>query len=406
MPLPLPNLDDRRWADLVDEARALIPSYAPGWTDHNYSDPGITLLDVLAWATELDLYRVNRITDAYRGKFLRLVGCAPAPARPARVMLTVTSRSAAPLDLPAGVVVEATPPGGGSPIPLCTERPLSATGMRVAALQVLGAEPGTGSITDRSADLAAGRPVPAFGPDPAANAGPSSEACPALLIGLAGSGPPAAGRALSVAVQLAGDGDPEDLRDAMARADIDPHRHHGARTAWEWFDGAGWQPFTGAPVTDETRALSMSGLVTLPSPAGWAAAAVGEVLAPLYWIRCRLAAGWPDTAPLIHAIGSDAVPAVQRVPTLSPTTLGPLRGEPGETLLVGGDPLLPGDLTVSSHPPAGGPLVRWQQRPDLDAAAPSLPGFVLAADGQSLAFGDGDRGRAAPAGHVVSVEGL
>ena len=40
--LPLPNLDDRRWADLVEEGRALIPFYAPEWTDHNASDPGIT----------------------------------------------------------------------------------------------------------------------------------------------------------------------------------------------------------------------------------------------------------------------------------------------------------------------------------------------------------------------------
>ena len=35
-----PNLDDRTWQDLVDEMRALIPIYAPQWTDHNPSDLG------------------------------------------------------------------------------------------------------------------------------------------------------------------------------------------------------------------------------------------------------------------------------------------------------------------------------------------------------------------------------
>jgi len=47
MPLLLPNLDDRQWADLVAESTALIPVYGPEWTDQNYSDPGITLVELL-----------------------------------------------------------------------------------------------------------------------------------------------------------------------------------------------------------------------------------------------------------------------------------------------------------------------------------------------------------------------
>ena len=43
-----PDLDDRTWQDLVDEMRALIPRYAPGWTDHNVHDPGVTLLELFA----------------------------------------------------------------------------------------------------------------------------------------------------------------------------------------------------------------------------------------------------------------------------------------------------------------------------------------------------------------------
>ena len=40
MPLPPLDLDTRTYADLVDEATALIPRHAPEWTDHNASDPG------------------------------------------------------------------------------------------------------------------------------------------------------------------------------------------------------------------------------------------------------------------------------------------------------------------------------------------------------------------------------
>src|SRR6266542_3759061 len=79
--LPLPNLDDRRWEDLVDEGRSLIPFYAPEWTDHNVHDPGISLLELFAWVTEQDLYTVNRVTDAHRRKLLARAG-APAPRRP------------------------------------------------------------------------------------------------------------------------------------------------------------------------------------------------------------------------------------------------------------------------------------------------------------------------------------
>lgn len=53
MPLRAPNLDDRRYADIVAEARSLIPRYAPEWTDHNETDPGITLVQLFAWMVEM-----------------------------------------------------------------------------------------------------------------------------------------------------------------------------------------------------------------------------------------------------------------------------------------------------------------------------------------------------------------
>ncbi len=73
MPLTLPNLDDRRYADLVEEARALIPTHAPEWTNHNPSDPGITLIELFAWLTEMQIYRLNRVTDDNLRTFLKLL---------------------------------------------------------------------------------------------------------------------------------------------------------------------------------------------------------------------------------------------------------------------------------------------------------------------------------------------
>ena len=43
-----PNLDDRTWQEIVDQAKALIPRYAPEWTDQGPSDLGITLVELFA----------------------------------------------------------------------------------------------------------------------------------------------------------------------------------------------------------------------------------------------------------------------------------------------------------------------------------------------------------------------
>jgi hypothetical protein len=42
--IPSPNLDDRSFDDIVEEAVRLIPQYCPTWTNFNKADPGITLL--------------------------------------------------------------------------------------------------------------------------------------------------------------------------------------------------------------------------------------------------------------------------------------------------------------------------------------------------------------------------
>jgi phage-related baseplate assembly protein len=73
MPLPLPDLDTRRFDDLVSEMRALIPQLAPDWTNHNISDPGITLVELMAWVVEVNLYRANRVAARTTVNFISLL---------------------------------------------------------------------------------------------------------------------------------------------------------------------------------------------------------------------------------------------------------------------------------------------------------------------------------------------
>ena len=86
--LESPNLDDRKWQDIVDEARALIPEYAPEWTDHNPSDLGITLIELFAWLVEGMIYRLNRVPEKNFIEFLNLLGITRDPATPASTFLT------------------------------------------------------------------------------------------------------------------------------------------------------------------------------------------------------------------------------------------------------------------------------------------------------------------------------
>ena len=89
MTLPAPNLDDLRFqSDIVDEARKRIIRYCPEWTEYNLSDPGITLIELFAWMTELMVYRMNRIPEKNYLKFLEMLGLQRKPASSAATELT------------------------------------------------------------------------------------------------------------------------------------------------------------------------------------------------------------------------------------------------------------------------------------------------------------------------------
>jgi len=104
MPLPTPILDDRRFQDIVDQAKSLIPRYCPEWTDHNVSDPGVTLIELFAWMTDMLLYRVNQVPDKLYVKFLELIGVRLDPPRAAHVPMTfyLSAPQDTDLTIPAG----------------------------------------------------------------------------------------------------------------------------------------------------------------------------------------------------------------------------------------------------------------------------------------------------------------
>lgn len=71
MALQTINIDNRTYNQLLNELTKNIP--VSEWTDHNPSDPGIMLLELLAWLGEMTLYRMNRVPDSHKQKFLKLL---------------------------------------------------------------------------------------------------------------------------------------------------------------------------------------------------------------------------------------------------------------------------------------------------------------------------------------------
>ncbi len=73
MPIQLPNLDNKTFDVLMKEMIASIPKHTKEWTNFNPSDPGIAMLELLAWISETLIYRTNRIPEESYMNFLMLI---------------------------------------------------------------------------------------------------------------------------------------------------------------------------------------------------------------------------------------------------------------------------------------------------------------------------------------------
>src|SRR5262245_39699975 len=125
MPLEanLPVIDDRTFDDIVAEARTRIarytPEWSPVWTDVNDSDPGITLVQLFAWLTDILIYRMGKVPALNYLKFLELLGIELTPAAPAQADVTFPVVATNPdpyVIVPLRTQLSAPAPEGGPPL--------------------------------------------------------------------------------------------------------------------------------------------------------------------------------------------------------------------------------------------------------------------------------------------------
>lgn len=105
--LPKSNLDDRTLEELLEECIRRKLRYLPEWTDHNYSDPGITIIEVFAGLVHDMLVRFNQVPLRNYILFLELLGIRLNPPTAAQTNLTfyLTTDLPSAYTIPAGAEV-------------------------------------------------------------------------------------------------------------------------------------------------------------------------------------------------------------------------------------------------------------------------------------------------------------
>ena len=166
MALPSPNLDDRRFQHFVDDAKRYIQRRAPEWTDHNVSDPGVTLVETVAHMADQIVYRLNRIPEKNHLAFLDLVGITLFPPSAARTDVTfwLSAPQDDPVRVPVGTETATLRADSEDAVVFATERELTVipSELRHLAVQHSGDQ-----VTDRTTDLVEGTDLMCFAESPA-----------------------------------------------------------------------------------------------------------------------------------------------------------------------------------------------------------------------------------------------
>ncbi|MFF3375459.1 putative baseplate assembly protein [Streptomyces sp. NPDC002680] len=366
MALPSPNLDDRRFQQFVDDAKRYIQQRAPEWTDHNVSDPGVTLVETVAHMADQIVYRLNRVPEKNHLAFLDLVGITLFPPSAART--DVTFWLSAPQEetvlLPSGTEAATLRTESEEAVVFATERELAIVPCELGHLVV---QNNGVPVADRTADLTEGKDVLCFAE------APSPGDC--MLFGLSAAVP-------HCAIAL-------DLDSRVDGVGVDPRQ---PPLLWEAWTEDGWAACE--VDRDGTGGLNRPGEVILHIPGGHTLSRTGGREAG--WLRCRVTEPLKNqpfytTSPTIRSAEAFTMGGTTRAihaDTVYDEALGESTGLPGQRLrlanapVVGDDPPL---LLQSAAGPEG--WTDWQVVPHFSASAPDDRHLTLDAATGEIAFG-------------------
>lgn len=339
MTLPVPNLDDRRFQQLVDEAKRMVQQRCPEWTDHNVSDPGVTLIETFAYMVDTLIYRLNRVPERTYVKFLDLIGVRLFPATAATVPLTfwLSAPQQEPVAVPAGTVAATQRTESEEAIAFGTVSGLAIVpcSFSASATHARGEQPR--DVTDL---LTFGQGFACFSSPPVPG--------DAFLVGLSEPVPSCAVR-LSLDSRVEGIGvDP-----------LDPP------LVWEAWDGSTWQPCE--IDSDDTGGLNRAGDVVLHVPATHTASVLVEQRAG--WLRARVLAAQENqpfysASPRVSGMSAATVggttPAAN-AEDVRAEIIGMSEGVPGQRFLLQQAPALASREPVELEVAGGSGWLTWTE---------------------------------------------
>ena len=356
MALPLPNLDDRRFQDLVDDAKRQVQRRSPSWTDHNVSDPGVTLIELFAFMTDQVVYRLNRVPDRQYVAFLELLGVKLFPPTAARTgvtfWLTAPQPDTVKIPISTQVATVRTESEAATVFETTADLAIVACSLSRVRSQIDGR-----AFRDHDETLAKEQRFTCFDEVPA----PGN----ALYVGLSDAVP-------SCAVTLR-------FECRIEGVGVDPLR---PPLAWEAWDGDEWVPCE--VDHDETGGLNRDGDVVLHVPAGHAASIIDRQRAG--WLRARVTEpedGVPrySSSPSIGGVvaftcgGTIEIVNAERVDT---DDLGTSEGIPGQRFGLRRQPVVPGTTPMVLEVALDDEdWVEWQAVDDFASSGPDDLHFIL-----------------------------
>jgi predicted phage baseplate assembly protein len=394
MPLPAPNLDDRRFQDFVDDAKRLIQRRIPAWTDHNVHDPGITLIEAVATIADQLGYRLNQVPERHYRKFLDLLGITLRPPAAARADLTfrLSAPRPEPVRVPAGTQVATRRLPGEEQISFSTLTDLEIAAVSLTEVRAAPAVgDGPSELADLGPALAQGERVACFSGVPR----PGDR----FYAGLSAAAP-------RCVVLLRTDSEIEGLG-------VDPD-HPPLR--WEAFTGSGW---TGCEVEqDGTGGLNRPGDILLHLPPGQVPSLINGIRAA--WVRAvvtQTAQDYPaySRSPVLSRLSAACVGgtvAAIHADRMGGDVLGEADGSAGQRFPLARKPVLEtGDVPVLEVSSSEG-WQEWSCVPDFAGSGRDDPHFRLDRAAGVVEFGPAVRltdgsmrshGRVPPEGATVRL---
>ncbi|HUG48101.1 MAG TPA: putative baseplate assembly protein [Candidatus Limnocylindria bacterium] len=365
MTLPAPNLDDRRFQDLVDDAKRLVQQRTGRWTDHNVHDPGVTLLEAVAWMTDQLLYRLNRVPERNYLKFLELIGVRLFPPTAARAAVTFWLSAPQPetVTIPAGSEVATLRSGSQPAIVFSTteERPIVACSLQQVASMI---DPK--AVRNHSDALALRTGFFCFDSTPKPG--------DVLLIGLS-EAVPACAVNLRFSCRIEGVG-------------VDPN---WPPLAWEAWTGDDWQACE--LERDRTGGLNRDGDVLVHVPRGHVASVIDKLRAG--WLRARVtepAEGQPPYSASPEILGLTAYTIGGTADALNAElvlneVLGESEGVPGGRFRLQRSPVVAAEEPLVVEVREADEWREWTERPNFAASEDDDRHFVLDASSGEIQFG-------------------